>query len=180
MQQELEARAEEVDRLRRQQVERARYEAELAQRRYLRVDPDNRLVAESLEADWNQKLRALAAAQEEYERQSQAGTRILSEQQRAEIVALATDFPRLWRDPETQDRERKRIVRLMLEDVTLLKGERLIAHVRFRGGATQTLDLPLPLNAWQLRQTDRAVLELIDDLLELSGGKMLASHAAHS
>jgi len=166
VQQELTARSEEVDRLRRQQVERARYEAELAQRRYLRVDPDNRLVAESLEADWNQKLRALAAAQEEYERQGQAGSRILSEQQRTEIMALATDFPRLWRDPQTQDRERKRLVRLMLEDVTLLKGERLIAHVRFRGGATRTLDLPLPLNAWQLRQTSSAVLEAINALLE--------------
>src|SRR5260370_6221784 len=68
VQDELQTRAEEADRLRRQQVERARYEAELAQRRYLRVDPDNRLVADSLEADWNAKLRALAAVQDEYER----------------------------------------------------------------------------------------------------------------
>lgn len=166
VQQELEARAEEVDRLRRQQVERARYEAELAQRRYLRVDPDNRLVADSLEATWNQKLRALAAAQEEYERQGQAGSHSLSDRQRSEIMTLAIDFPRLWADPQTQDRERKRMVRLMLEDVTLLKTERLIAHVRFRGGATRTLDLPLPLNAWQLRQTEPAVLKTIGDLLE--------------
>ena len=68
VQDELEARAQEVDRIRRQQVERARYEADLAQRRYLRVDPDNRLVADSLEAEWNHKLRALVAAQEDYER----------------------------------------------------------------------------------------------------------------
>jgi len=166
VQQELQVRTEEVDRLRRQQVERARYEAELAQRRYLRVDPEHRLVADSLEADWNQKLRALAAAQEEYERQGEAGAHLLNEQQRAAVMTLATDFPRLWRDPQTQDRERKRMVRLMLEDVTLLKGDRLLAHVRFRGGATQSLDLPLPLNAWQLRQTDPAVMELIDALLE--------------
>ncbi|MDE3076276.1 MAG: recombinase family protein, partial [Chloroflexota bacterium] len=65
VQQEIEARADEADRLRRLQVERARYEADLAQRRYLRVDPDNRLVAAELEADWNDKLRALTAAQEE-------------------------------------------------------------------------------------------------------------------
>ena len=62
MHEELQSRAEEADRLRRQQVERARYEADLAQRRYLRVDPDNRLVADSLEAEWNHKLHALAAA----------------------------------------------------------------------------------------------------------------------
>jgi len=60
---------DEVDRLRKQQVERARYEAELAQRRYMRVDPDNRLVADTLEADWNRKLRVLQEAQQEYEQQ---------------------------------------------------------------------------------------------------------------
>ncbi len=153
VQQELEARGEEVERLRRQQVERARYEADLAQRRFLRVDPEHRLVADSLEADWNQKLRALAAAQEDYERRREADGALLDEQQRSAILALATDFPRLWRDPQTGDRERKRMVRLMLEDVTLLKQDELVAHVRFRGGATRTLRLPLPLNAWQLRQT---------------------------
>ena len=51
-----------MERLRKEQVERARYEAELAQRRYMRVDPDNRLVADTLEADWNRKLRALQEA----------------------------------------------------------------------------------------------------------------------
>ena len=166
VQQELEARSEEVDRLRRQQVERARYEAELAQRRFLRVDPEHRLVADSLEADWNQKLRALAAVQEDYERRRQADAVLVDEQQRTAILALATDFPRLWRDPQTLDRERKRMVRLMLEDVTLLKQDELVAHVRFRGGATRTLRLPLPLNAWQLRQTDPNVLAEIDRLLD--------------
>jgi hypothetical protein len=69
VQQEMQARLDEVDRLRKKQVERARYEADLAQRRYLHVDPANRLVADSLEADWNGKLRALHAAQEQYEEQ---------------------------------------------------------------------------------------------------------------
>jgi len=67
VQQELQTRLEEVDRLRKQQVERARYEADLAQRRYMRVNPDHRLVADTLEADWNHKLRAFEEAQKEYE-----------------------------------------------------------------------------------------------------------------
>ncbi len=67
VQRELQARLDESDRLRRQHVERARYEAELAQRRYMRVDPENRLVADTLEADWNHKLRAVNEAQQEYE-----------------------------------------------------------------------------------------------------------------
>jgi len=166
VQEELQARADEADRLRRQQVERARYEAELAQRRYLRVDPDNRLVAGSLEADWNDKLRALTAAQEEYERQQQTAGLLLDEEKRAQILALATDFPRLWQDPATPQRERKRMLRLLIEDVTLLRGEGIVAHVRFTGGATRTITLPLPLSGWQLRQTPAEVVKEIDRLLD--------------
>jgi DNA invertase Pin-like site-specific DNA recombinase len=166
VQDELAARAEEADRLRRQQVERARYEAELAQRRYLRVDPDNRLVADSLEADWNAKLRALADAQDDYDRQRHAAGCLVDEREREQVLALATDFPRLWRDASTPHRERKRMVRLLLEDVTLLKTDALVAHVRFRGGASRSLALPLPRSAWQLRRTDPAVVAEIDRLLD--------------
>lgn len=160
VQQELADRVAEADRLRHERVQRARYEADLAQCRYMRVDPNNRLVADVLEAEWNEKLRALNQAQEEYERQ------VLDEGKRAEILALATDFPRLWNSPETQDRERKRMVRLMVEDVTLLKGERITAHVRFKGGASRTLSLPIPPPAWLLRQTAPVVVQEIDRLLD--------------
>ena len=158
VQDELEARAQEVDRMRRQQVECARYEAELAQRRYLRVDPDNRLVADSLEAEWNTKLRALTAAQEEYERQRTAAGGALSADQRRQVMTLVTDFPRLWHDPATPQRERKRMVRLLLEDVTLLKADEVVAQIRFRGGATHTLRLPLPRSAPELRKTHSTVV----------------------
>ena len=166
VQDELESRAQEVDRMRRQQVDRARYEAELAQRRYLRVDPDNRLVADSLEAEWNNKLRALAAAQEDYERKHDGEGSALSAEQRQQVMALVTDFPRLWRDPATPQRERKRMVRLLLEDVTLLKADEVVAQIRFRGGATQTIRLPLPLSAPELRKTHPTVVAEIDRLLD--------------
>jgi hypothetical protein len=107
VQQELQARLDEVDRLRKQQVERARYEAELAQRRYMRVDPDNRLVADTLEADWNRNLRSVQEAQQEYEQQRQHDRVTIDEELRARLHTLSTEFPRLWRDPETPDRERK-------------------------------------------------------------------------
>ena len=86
---------EEVDRLRRKQVERARYEADLAQRRYMHVDPANRLVADSLEAEWNNKLRALTEAQAEYERLKQTDRVAIDDEQRNRIAALASDFPRI-------------------------------------------------------------------------------------
>jgi hypothetical protein len=166
VEQELQARLEEAEALRGQQVERARYEAELARHRYLRVDPDHRLVADALEAEWNEKLRALQAAQEAYERHREADRRGLDEAQRTAIRALAQDFPRLWQDPHTPARERKRLVRLLLEDVTLLKHTQVEVHLRFRGGRTQSLTLPLAKRSWELRQTDPTVIAEIDRLLE--------------
>lgn len=165
VQDELAARAGDADRLRRQQVERARYECELAQRRYLRVDPDNRLVAVTLEAEWNNKLRALDAAQDDYERQREADA-LFDEEKRQRVLALATDFPRLWRDPDTPARERKRMARLLIEDVTMLKADDLVIHVRFRGGDTQSLHLARPKPAADLRKLDPAVVAEIDRLLD--------------
>ena len=175
VQQEMQARLDEVDRLRKKQVERARYEADLAQRRYLHVDPTNRLVADSLEGDWNNKLRALHAAQEQYEEQCKNDRAQISEQQRASIAALAHDFPRLWQNPKTPDRERKRLVRLLLEDVTLLKNREITAHVRFKGGITKTLTVPLPLNVWQQRTTSPDVVREIDRLLDHNTYPQIAS-----
>jgi len=166
VQQELTSRADESDRLRSRQVERARYEADLARRRFMKVDPDNRLVADELEAEWNRKLRALTEAQEEYECQRKNDRTVLDDVQRRRILALATDLPRLWQEPATPDRERKRMVRLLVEDVTLVKGEKITVHVRFRGGATKTLTLPPALSAWQMRQTSPEVVAKIDMLLD--------------
>ncbi len=165
VEQEVQSRVEEADALRYQQVERARYEAELARRRYFSVDPDHRLVAGSLEADWNAKLRALQNAQTEYERQCQTNRRLLDDQQKATIQALATDFQRVWQDPQLPHRERKRLVRLLIEDVTLIKATTISVHVRFKGGTTQTMALSRSKNAWQLRQTDPQVIAVIDQLL---------------
>jgi hypothetical protein len=166
VQQELASRHEEADRLRHQHVERAHYEADLAQRRFLKVDPDNRLVADALEADWNEKLRALAAAQEDYEKAKAADASVVTEAERTELMSLATDFPRLWRDPRTQMKEKKRMLRLLIEDVTLTKGDALHVDMRFVGGATRSLDLPLPKSCVELRTTDAEVVKEIDRLID--------------
>ena len=81
--------------------------------------------------------------------QKQADRALLDDEGRQQILALATDFPQLWRDPRTPDRERKRIVRLLIEDVTLSKGETITAHVRFKGGATQSRSVPAPQPSWK-------------------------------
>jgi hypothetical protein len=166
VQQQLQGRLEESDRLRKQHVERARYEAELAQRRYMRVDPENRLVADSLEADWNDKLRAFGAAQNEYEQRREQDRRILADEQRSAILALAEDLPRLWKDPEIEDRDRKRMIRLLVEDVTMIRGDQISLHLRFRGGACKSVSLPNPLRAWEIGVTDAEVVTRIDQLLD--------------
>jgi DNA invertase Pin-like site-specific DNA recombinase len=175
VQQELQTRLEEVDRLRQQQVQRARYEAEQAQLRYMRVDPNNRLVADTLEADWNNKLRAFTQAQEEYEKHRQSDQQKLTEEQRAQVLSLASNFPILWQSPTTTDKDRKRLARLVLEDVTLLRGSDLSVQVRFKGGASRCLNLPLPLNGWQARLTNPELLNEIDRSLDQFTAAQLAS-----
>jgi DNA invertase Pin-like site-specific DNA recombinase len=163
---EIQQRQHETDRLRRQHVERTQYEADLARRRYMQVDPSNRLVADSLEAEWNNKLRALSDAQEQYEQHKRTDEATGRHINRDRVFSLVKDFPAIWKDPHTPQRERKRMVALLIEDVTLTKADSIVVNVRFRGGATTTLELPLPLNAWQGRMTPKATVQLIDKLLE--------------
>ncbi|GAC1350740.1 MAG: recombinase family protein [Ktedonobacteraceae bacterium] len=158
---ELHTQAQAAQQLRAQQVERARYAAEVAQRRFLRVDPENRLVADVLEADWNARLRELAQVQEEAKRQNEAERRKLSALERQAIADLVEDFPRGWHDARTSDRDRKRMVRLLLEDVTLLQDEVITAQVRFRGGAAQTMTVAISHG----RRSAPELIALIDQLL---------------
>jgi hypothetical protein len=165
VQQEITSRLDEADRLHYRQVERAQYEVDAARRRYMHVDPANRLVADVLEADWNLKLSALTDAQQDYQQQRAADQLIIDDQERQRILALATDFPAVWRDPNTPQRERKRMLALLIEDVTLIKQREVTLAVRFRGGSITTLTVPRPLTAQQLRATHENVRQHIDLLL---------------
>jgi DNA invertase Pin-like site-specific DNA recombinase len=166
VQTELETRAAQADALRRQHVERARHHADLARRRYLAVDPDNRLVADTLEADWNNALRAVRTAQHDYD-QAVAAQGALTDEHQARIRALATDFPALWKNPATPQRERKRMTRLLIDDVTINKTtENIHLHVRFRGGQTTSLTIPVPLSAWQAKRTPTDTVAFLDQLLD--------------
>ena len=162
---ELFRRREEAGELRRKHVERLRYEADLARHRYMLADPKNRLVADELEGDWNAKLRDYRDALEALQEKEAEAQRITAEQ-RARIMALAEDFPRIWNDPQTPNRERKRMVRLILEDVTVTKGSEITAQVRFKGGTTQTLVWPLPLSLGDLRRRPASLVAEVDRLLD--------------
>src|SRR6266699_39803 len=166
VQDEMVSRAAEAQRLRHLQVERAHYEADLAQRRYLKVDPDNRLVATVLEAEWNTKLRELEEARALEEQYNRSDQHQVSTQERAEIEEVPERFRQFWHDPKTTVRERKRAVRLVIEDVTVHKSDQIVAHICFKGGATQTITVALPPPFAQSRLTTPETLAAIDRLLE--------------
>ena len=164
---ELQQRAADADALRAAHVERARYHADLARRRYLAVDPANRLVAGTLEAGWNTALRALNDAQAAYDQAREQHTGQLTDAQKDRIAQLVTDLPGIWNDPATPMRERKRIARLLLTDVTVTRtSDTITAHVRLAGGQHRTLTLPVPEPAWKIRQTKASTIAEIDKLLD--------------
>src|SRR2546421_2529563 len=166
VQDEIVSRAAEAQRLRHLQVERAQYEADLAQRRYLKVDPDNRLVATVLVAEWNTKVRELEEARAIEERYNQSDQHQVSAEERAEIDGIPERFRQFWNDPQTTVRQRKRAVRFLIEDVTVHKAEQIVAHLRFKGGATQTITVALPPPFAQSRLTAPETLAAIDRLLD--------------
>ena len=159
---ELRNRKAEVDRLRRAQVERARQEAELAQRQYLMVRPENRLVADNLEKHWNEKLILLTQVEEEYAHYRKVEDPQLSAQARESILALASDLPHVWKDPRTPARDRKRIIRLLIQDATLTRGRDAIqVAIRWKGGATTSIERPLPKGAPDLFRTPPDIVEQV-------------------
>jgi DNA invertase Pin-like site-specific DNA recombinase len=166
---EIEARYEEADQLRGRGIERAQIEADLAQRRFMLVDPSNRLVADTLEREWNDKLRALAEAREERERARQRDQVVLDDAIRQRLAALTTDFRKLWDDPGTPNRERKRLLAYLIEDATLIKipAEGITKiHVRFKGGKTETLTTLNPKSSAQQVTTPPRLVEFVDQLLD--------------
>lgn len=175
VQQEIVQRCQQADNLRNQQFERARYDAELARRRYLKVDPDNRLVADMLEADWNEKLRVLNQLQQDHEQQRKADRRISTQDSPERIMNIVKDFPTVWNDPCVPVLERKRIVAHLIEDVTLIKGEEITIHVRFRGGKMNSLLIPRPIPIARIRKTRPEVIDALDLLLNTCTDRQAAA-----
>jgi DNA invertase Pin-like site-specific DNA recombinase len=147
----------------RKEVERARYQAGLAERRYLAVDPDNRLVARGLEADWEAALAALAAAETELARKQAARPAGLGPMERDTLVRLGTDLAQVWQAPTTTDRDRKELLRTLLEEV-VVDVDRDTAEarltLRWRGGALSEVRVTLKRKPPAIR-TDDDTIELI-------------------
>jgi hypothetical protein len=132
---ELEARDHTIGRQWQMRLERAEYEAALAERRYQEVDPSQRLVAATLERRWNDALlrwEELKQQAAEFQRQH---ARVATPEQKAKVLALAKDLPKLWHAPTTQAKDRKRMLRLLIKDITVEKSapKQLSVHIRWQG-----------------------------------------------
>lgn len=135
VQQEIIKRAQEADQLLRRQVERAQYDADLARRRLMSVAPENRLVAETLEHEWNEKLSLLEQARRDYDKKRNHHHGVLDSTKQGALSSLAADFADIWHHPATSYQDKKRMIRLLIEDVTLTRnGYQVDVSIRFKTG----------------------------------------------
>ncbi len=145
---EVERQAHELDAQWQRRLERANYEARLAQRRYMAVDPDNRVVARTLERDWEEKLRDVERLDAEHQRVRRERRLELTDSDRAQIVALSSDLPRAWRAPSTSNVQRKNLLRILVEVVTLtpveVPGRSTRIQIQWRTGAVTDLCIDRP------------------------------------
>jgi predicted DNA-binding transcriptional regulator AlpA len=145
-------------------VERADYEAQRAERRYRAVDSDNRLVARGLETQWEQCLRALKQARSELAQREQCRPRALSADERARVMGLGRDLPRLWRAPSTSLRDQKEMLRTLLEEVNVSvfrEQYRALLKLRWRGGLLTDCDVSLPRSRPATVRTDEDTIGLV-------------------
>ncbi len=159
------------------EVERMRYEAERTERRYRMVEPENRLVARGLEAEWENRLRDLATAETELRRREQQQPRALDQEQLKRIQLLSSDIRPVWTAATTTDRDRKELLRTLLEEVVLnLKRAEGHAHLtlRWRGGAITTLDVPVPRLRPMGPRTDEDTISLLRRLAKLYPDEAIA------
>ena len=164
---ELQARDAALTRQGQMRLERAEYEARLAERRYEEVDPANRLVAATLEQRWNEALRRLAELKGQFEQAQREHARVATPEQQERVLALARDFPRLWHAPTTEAKDRKRMLRLLIKDITVEKQapKQLMLHIRWQGGACSDAPVKLPLN---MPDRIRYPVELVERIRTLS------------
>jgi DNA invertase Pin-like site-specific DNA recombinase len=146
------------------QAERAQYEADRAERRYRAVEPENRLVARSLESEWEKRLSELAAAKAELEHRRRSHPRELTEGERQRLRALGSDLQSVWSAPTTNDRDRKEMLQALLEEVCIsIKRGASNAHLtlRWRGGQITELDVVARPRRTPPLRTDEDTIDLV-------------------
>ena len=164
---ETDAQAQSLERQWKLRIERAEYEAKRAERRYKAVDPDNRVVARTLENDWERCLRELEQVRADYDTAKRERRIELTEQDRTRIRALACDLPSVWKSPTTRHADRKAMLHLVIEAVSLRAVEvpcrETLVKVAWKSGAVTDLHVPRPTRS-ELVSTAETALERLREL----------------
>jgi DNA invertase Pin-like site-specific DNA recombinase len=157
-------------------IQRAEYEVQLAQKQYDQVDPENRLVASTLERRWNDSLIELEKVKQQIAELSHEQSLIASFE-RDQVLALARDLPRLWHAPETSSKDKKRILQLLIDDITVEKPERYVAllHVRWQGGIREDLKLELPRPSGERWRHSESLVKKVRKLAEENSDAEIAA-----
>jgi DNA invertase Pin-like site-specific DNA recombinase len=173
---DIESQAQQLERQWQLRLERIRYEADVARRRFLAVEPENRLVARSLERAWNDKLAELERLEREYLNVPALTARQVSAEERQRILALVGDLPALWHAATTTPAQRKQLLRFLVQDVTLTKQERTIAiAVRWQTQACTSVEVARPRRSCDVRRTAAAVVARIGALAATHTDPQIAS-----
>jgi len=146
-------------------LERAEYEVQLAQKRYEQVDPENRLVASTLEQRWNDALIELEDVQNQIA-ELQQREHVITSRQRDEVLKLAQDLPRLWKSKATSAKDKKRILQLLIQDITVEKPKRgkVILYLRWQGGQCEDLAVELPRPAAERWRHSESLVQRVREL----------------
>jgi DNA invertase Pin-like site-specific DNA recombinase len=163
-----------------QRLERTRYEAERAARQYHAVDPENRLVARSLEQRWEQALRDQRQVEEDRDRCLRGQPPRLTDDERARITALASDVPLLWRDAATTAADRQAVIRHLVERVVVTvqdKTEYADVRIHWAGGYVSEHEVTRPVRRYdQLRDIDRLMGRIVEMRSAERGASEIAEH----
>ena len=170
------AQARQLDRQWQLTLERARYEAELARRRFVAVEPENRLVARTLEREWNEKLAEIERMERDETHRPQLASRLVDPEERCRVLALVQDLSKVWHAPTTPQTARKQLLGYLIKDVTLSRGETLVqVAIRWQTEACTVLDVPRPKRSYEVRRTDPLVIARIRYLASKHTDRQIAS-----
>ncbi len=180
---DLEKRNHMVERQWHRKIEQAEEETHLSQKRYEETDPSNRLVISTLESRWNDAMSRLEQIRADYTKYQQRKIARITPQQKKKIIALAEDLPKFWSSPKTEPRDRKRIVRLLIKDITVEKNmdeKKIYIFIRWQGGASEKISIDIPDKIYDRIRYAKPVVEQITQLARILSDKQIARHLNQS
>jgi excisionase family DNA binding protein len=160
-------------------IERAKYDAARAERQYMLAEPENRLVVRTLEAAWNLKLQELEQVQKDFADYCSKKAWQPSDNERAEIIKLAENIPQIWGSPSSSHKDRKRIVRILIEDVTVSAeagNPEFTIGLRYRSGHTETVVLSKPRKRCDAARHTEDTVTMIRELSASMDDAQIAAH----